>query len=241
MTTATQCAADSRSSFPWTFPSPLPTAEARSPVPPLRQGAQRCGVSHAGDLTPRGRGPAVLLRGLAARPTFPDEVARGPQSKPDLIAPGWGPQLGRAPTLPSPARAGGLGARRDRGPRGRGGVARPPLTAVAAAPRRAHDWPLPQQRGRQRGGGARPDAGGKAKARAQAAATAAGDPGGRPRRGGLHGRRHSGDAAAGGAGGARGRDPGTTRPPIPLSASAPSPGVGHPRPIGPRKPGGAPG
>lgn len=64
-----------------------------------------------------------------------------------------------------------------------------------------------------------PTRGRKAEAATEAAATAAGDPGGRPRRGGLHGRRHSGDAAAGGA---RGRDP-----------------VGSLRPMGARKPGGA--
>lgn len=239
-----QDAADSRSGCPCTsfpFPQPRPAcpsflcAKVRSAA-----GSRTQVTSHRS-----ARGQPSSPRGLAApsRPSSPRGRApgRSPQSEPHFGTRGQLGRVSRPSLLPQRGRA---GSARPAGTRGGGveegweGVARTPLAAVATAPRRAHDGLLPQRRGRQGGGGARPDAGGKAEARAQAAAAAAGDPGGRPRRGGLPGRRHSGDAAAGGA---RGRDPGTAGPPIPLSASAPSPGVGHPRPIGPREPGGAPG
>ena len=176
---------------------------------------------------------------------YPGEVSQGPDSRPEPPVRArlrYSETAGPRPTLPSPApaRAGSAPHQPgDRERRGRGGAAAT-VSRGDCPPRRAQDRSLPQRRGRQGGGGARPDAAGKAGATTNAAAAAAGDPGGRPSSGGPPGRRHSGDAAAGGA---RGRDPDpwTTGPPIPLSASAPSPGVGHPRPIGAREPGGAPG
>lgn len=150
---------------------------------------------------------------------YPGEVSQGPDSRPKPpVRAGlhYSETAGPRPTPPSPApaRAGSAPHQPgDRELRGRGGAAAP-VSRGDCPPRRAQNRPLPQRRGRQGVGGARPDAAGKAGATANAAATAAGNPSGRPSRGGPPGRRHSGDAAAGGAL----RDDGTTNPTLRLSA-----------------------
>lgn len=73
--------ADSHSGFPWTFPSAFHSEGPPDHVLPLRQGAQRCGVSLPGDLRPLGPGPAVL----SPRPgsPYPGEVIQGTDCPPE--------------------------------------------------------------------------------------------------------------------------------------------------------------
>lgn len=108
----------------------------------------------------------------------------------------------QCPDPPSPAlaRVAAAGPRPGAAAKGEGRGGALTVSRAAAAPRHAQGGLLPQRKGRQQGGGARPDASGKTEATAGETATAAaGDPGGRPGRGRRHGRRHSEDAAAGGA------------------------------------------
>lgn len=198
MTTATRTLLIPTQAFPGLF-LPLSTAKARLTMSFLCAKVRSAAGSrsqvtsdHSARVQPssppglEAPTPARSSRGRTARPS--------PQSEPYVLHYSETARPCLDPTLRSTSA-------RTRGPRaaGRVGAARRPLAAVTAVPRRAQDWPLPQRRGMPGGGGARPDAGGKVEAEAQAAAAAAGDPSGRPQRGGLHGRRHSGDAAAGGA------------------------------------------
>lgn len=194
------------------FPRPRPAGACPPSAP--RCAARRGGASRASmtsgrsvwvqPSSPSGPAAPAPTRGRSSRGT--GLPARTPRPSRTSLCPSIGARRLRA--RPGPGTAG----------EGRAGSS-VTVSCGGGCARTHAGRALPQRRGRQRRGGARPDAGGKTEAAAEAAAAAAaGDPGGRPGHGGRHGRRHSGDAAPGGA---RGRDPGTARPPIPLSASAP--------------------
>lgn len=148
--------------------------------------------------------------------------------RPDSRAPGRSTQVTSARSARactalrrlSPHPGPGYGPQRGSGRPGRG------RGAAAESCVRGAGQALPQRRGRPETGSARAHAerGGDCSGNSR---DSRGDPGESPGRGGLHGRRHGEDAAAG--------------PPIPRSASAASLGVGHQQPMGAPEPGGAPG
>ena len=139
-----------------TFPCSSHSEGPPDHVPPLHQGAQRCGVSRAGDLDRSTR----VQPSSSPRPGSPyrGKVSVGPNSLPE--PPVWAglhhlETAGQRATLPSPAPArSGCAPRRpgttgSGGGEGKGGGDR---YSRDYPPRRAQDRSLPQREGRQGGG-----------------------------------------------------------------------------------------